>query len=199
MESEMNDKWQYLDEAMAASSKKTIKELFAEAPNRAKRFSMEAAGWFLDYSKNRIDRATMKALVKLAEASDLKAEIERMFTGEKINRTENRAVLHTALRNCDPDAKVLVDGKDVMPDVRATLAKMGDFADLVRTGKWRGFTGKRIKYVVNIGIGGSDLGPVMANLALTPYAKRNLKFHDAGDNVQRRRRARVARRQAGIV
>ena len=173
----MNDKWQYLDEAMVASSKKTIKELFAEAPDRAKRFSMEAAGWFLDYSKNRIDRATMKALVKLAEASGLKAEIERMFTGEKINRTENRAVLHTALRNCDPDAKVLVDGKDVMPDVRATLAKMGDFADLVRTGKWRGFTGKRIKYVVNIGIGGSDLGPVMANLALTPYAKRNLKFH----------------------
>ena len=170
------DKWQYLDEAMTASSKKTIRELFSEDPGRAERFSLEAAGWFLDYSKNRIDAATMKSLVKLAEASGLRDEIERMFTGEKINRTEKRAVLHTALRNCDPNAKVFVDGKDVMPDVRATLAKMGDFADLVRTGKWRGCTGKRIKYVVNIGIGGSDLGPVMANIALTPYAKRSLKF-----------------------
>ena len=172
----MSDKWQYLDEAMTASSKKTIKELFAEDPARAETFSLEAAGWFLDYSKNRIDKSVMKALVKLAEASNLKAEIEKMFTGEKINVTENRAVLHTALRNCDPKAQVFVDGKDVMPDVRAVLAQMGDFSDLVRQGKWKGFTGKRIKYVVNIGIGGSDLGPVMANLALTPYAKRTLKF-----------------------
>ena len=173
---EMSDKWQHLDEAMTYSSQKTIKTLFAEDPARAATFSLEAAGWFLDYSKNRIDRDVMKALVKLAEASNLKAEIERMFTGEKINATEGRAVLHTALRNCDPKAQVFVDGKDVMPDVRATLAQMGDFSDLVRQGKWRGFTGKRIKYVVNIGIGGSDLGPVMANLALTPYAKRTLKF-----------------------
>ena len=171
-----NDKWQYLDEAMTVSSKKTIKELFAEDPARAERFSLSAAGWFLDYSKNRIDGQVMKSLVKLAEASNLKAEIEKMFTGEKINVTENRAVLHTALRNCDPEAKVMVDGKDVMPEVRAVLNQMGDFSDLVRTGKWKGFTGKRIKYVVNIGIGGSDLGPVMANLALTPYAKRSLKF-----------------------
>ena len=172
----MTDKWQYLDEAMTASSKKTIRELFAEDPARAETFSLEAAGWFLDYSKNRVDKSVMKALVKLAEASNLKAEIEKMFTGEKINVTENRAVLHTALRNCDPKAQVFVDGKDVMPDVRAVLAQMGDFSDLVRKGKWKGFTGKRIKYVVNIGIGGSDLGPVMANLALTPYAKRTLKF-----------------------
>ena len=171
-----NDKWQYLDEAMTVSSKKTIKELFAEDPARAERFSLSAAGWFLDYSKNRIDGQVMKSLVKLAEASNLKAEIEKMFTGEKINVTENRAVLHTALRNCDPKAKVMVDGKDVMPEVRAVLNQMGDFSDLVRTGKWKGFTGKRIKYVVNIGIGGSDLGPVMANLALTPYAKRSLRF-----------------------
>ena len=171
-----NDKWQYLDEAMTVSSKKTIKELFAEDPARAERFSLSAAGWFLDYSKNRIDGQVMKSLVKLAEASNLKAEIEKMFTGEKINVTENRAVLHTALRNCDPEAKVMVDGKDVMPEVRAVLNQMGDFSDLVRTGKWKGFTGKRIKYVVNIGIGGSDLGPVMANLALTPYAKRSLRF-----------------------
>ena len=171
-----NDKWQYLDEAMTVSSKKTIKELFAEDPARAERFSLSAAGWFLDYSKNRIDGQVMKSLVKLAEASNLKAEIEKMFTGEKINVTENRAVLHTALRNCDPEAKVMVDGKDVMPEVRAVLNQMGDFSDLVRTGKGKGFTGKRIKYVVNIGIGGSDLGPVMANLALTPYAKRSLRF-----------------------
>ncbi len=169
------DKWANLDDAMVASSKKSIKELFAEDPKRARKFSLSAAGWFLDYSKNRIDRATMKALVKLAEASNLKAEIERMFTGEKINVTENRAVLHTALRNCDPEAKVLVDGKDVIPEVRAVLKQMGEFSDLVRTGKWRGFTGKRIKYIVNIGIGGSDLGPVMANIALTPYAKRSIK------------------------
>ncbi|MBQ6328978.1 MAG: glucose-6-phosphate isomerase [Kiritimatiellae bacterium] len=172
----MNDKWRHLDAAKEASEKKTIRQLFDEDPDRAKRFSVEAAGWFLDYSKNRVDREAMKSLVKLAEESRLKDEIERMFTGEKINRTENRAVLHTALRNCDPAAKVFVDGKDVMPDVRATLARMGDFADLVRTGKWRGYTGKRIRYVVNIGIGGSDLGPVMANLALTPYAKRSLRF-----------------------
>lgn len=172
-----SDKWAYLDEAMVASSKQTIKELFASDPMRAKRFSVEAAGWFLDYSKNRIDAKAMKALVKLAEASNLKAEIERMFTGEKINVTENRAVLHTALRNMDANAKVLVDGKDVMPEVRAVLEQMGEFTDLVRTGKWRGFTGKRIRSIVNIGIGGSDLGPVMANIALTPYAKRSLKFY----------------------
>ena len=170
------DKWQYLDEAMTGSSRKTIKELFAEDPARAEAFSLEAAGWFLDYSKNRIDKGVMKALVKLAEASNLKAEIERMFTGEKINVTEGRAVLHTALRNCDPKAQVFVDGKDVMPEVRAVLDQMGGFSDLVRTGKWKGFTGRRIKNVVNIGIGGSDLGPVMANLALTPYAKRSLRF-----------------------
>ncbi|MBO7721968.1 MAG: glucose-6-phosphate isomerase [Kiritimatiellae bacterium] len=161
---------------MAASTSKTIRRLFDEDPSRAERFSVEAAGWLLDYSKNRVDDAAMKALVKLAEQSDLKAEIEKMFTGEKINRTENRAVLHTALRNCDPAAKVFVDGEDVMPGVRSVLAKMGDFSDRVRKGLWRGFTGRRIKYVVNIGIGGSDLGPVMANLALTPYAKRGMKF-----------------------
>ena len=173
----MNEtKWQYLDDAMVASQKKTIKELFAEDPARAEKFSLSAAGWFLDYSKNRIDLATMKALVKLAEASNLKQEIEKMFSGEKINVTENRAVLHTALRNCDPNAKVLVDGKDVMPEVRRVIDQMGEFSDLVRKGTWKGFTGKRIKYVVNIGIGGSDLGPVMANLALTPYAKRTLRF-----------------------
>ncbi len=173
----MKDKWEYLDEAMCASSAKTIKELFAEDPGRANEFSLSAAGWFLDYSKNRVDRKAMKALVKIAEASGLKDEIEKMFTGAKINATENRAVLHTALRNCDPSAKVFVDGEDVMPGIREVLSRMGDFSDSVRKGEWRGFTGKRMRNIVNIGIGGSDLGPVMANLALTPYAKRNLRFY----------------------
>ena len=164
-----------LDKAMAASKAKTIKELFAEDPARAAKYTLSAAGWTLDYSKNRVNKAAMRALVKIAEEANLKGEIEKMFTGEKINRTENRAVLHTALRNCDPAAKVFVDGKDVMPDVRDVLAKMGAFAERVRKGVHRGFTGKRIKYVVNIGIGGSDLGPVMANIALAPFGKRSIK------------------------
>ena len=167
--------WKKVEEAVAASRNTTIKQLFEHDPDRARKYTISAAGWTLDYSKNRVDAAVMKALRGLAEASGLKDEIERMFTGEKINRTEHRAVLHTALRNVDPEAKVFVDGKDVMPDVRATLAKMGAFADAVRKGAHRGFTGKRIKYVVNIGIGGSDLGPVMANIALTPFGKRSIK------------------------
>ena len=173
----ITDKWEHLDAAMTASSRKTIKELFAENPNRAGDFTLEAAGWMLDYSKNRIDKTVMKELIALAEKSGLKAEIERMFTGEKINATENRAVLHTALRNCDTKATLMLDGKDVLADVRAVLETMGDFSDSIRKGTWRGYTGKKIKNVVNIGIGGSDLGPVMANLALTPYSKRNLKFY----------------------
>ena len=167
--------WKKVEEAVAVSRNMTIKQLFEHDPDRARKYTISAAGWTLDYSKNRVDAAVMKALRGLAEASGLKDEIERMFTGEKINRTENRAVLHTALRNVDPEAKVFVDGKDVMPEVRATLSKMGDFADAVRKGVHRGFTGKRIKYVVNIGIGGSDLGPVMANIALTPFGKRSIK------------------------
>ncbi|MBQ5794624.1 MAG: glucose-6-phosphate isomerase, partial [Kiritimatiellae bacterium] len=115
----ITEKWAHLDAAMVASSRKTIKELFAEDPDRAGKFTLEAAGWMLDYSKNRIDREVMKELFALARESNLETEIERMFTGEKINATENRAVLHTALRNCEKDAKVVVDGKDVMPDVRA--------------------------------------------------------------------------------
>ena len=153
--------WQKVEAAIAATKETTIKQLFAADPDRAAKYTLSAAGWTLDYSKNRIDKNVMKALLKLAEASDLKAEIEKMFTGKKINVTENRAVLHTALRNCDPKAKVKVDGKDVMPQVRK--------------GQHKGFTGKRIKYIVNIGIGGSDLGPVMATLALAPFSKRSIK------------------------
>ena len=172
----MNEEaWKKVEAAVAASKDTTIKQLFAADPDRAAKYTLSAAGWTLDYSKNRIDAKVMKALFKLAEASDLKGEIEKMFTGKKINATENRAVLHTALRNCDPKAKVKVDGKDVMPAVRAVLKKMGAFADAVRTGAHKGFTGKRIKYVVNIGIGGSDLGPVMATIALAPFSKRSIK------------------------
>ncbi len=167
--------WEKVDELIDKNQSKTIKDFFAESPRRAEKFSLEAAGWYLDYSKNRIDTPTMKALFELAKAANLKAEIEKMFTGEKINVTENRAVLHTALRNRDPEAKIFVDGHDVMPDVREVLTRMGEFAQEVRDGKWRGETGKKIKYIVNIGIGGSDLGPVMANIALTPYSKRSLK------------------------
>ena len=167
--------WKKVEDAVAASKTTTIKQLFAADPDRAAKYTLSAAGWTLDYSKNRIDADVMKALFGLAKAANLSEEIEKMFTGAKINRTENRAVLHTALRNCDPAAQVFVDGKDVMPDVRAVLAKMGAFADAVRSGAHRGFTGKRIKYVVNIGIGGSDLGPAMATLALAPFSKRGIK------------------------
>ena len=168
--------WEKIDELIDKNATKTIKDLFAEDPARAQTFSLEAAGWFLDYSKNRIDKPMMKALVKLAEKANLKEEIEKMFTGKKINATEGRAVLHTALRCQDKNVKIKVDGKDVMPGVRKVLDQMAAFSDQVRQGKWKGFAGKRIKNVVNIGIGGSDLGPVMANIALTPYTKRNMKF-----------------------
>ena len=126
------DKWAQLDVAMTASAKKTIKELFAEDKARAAKFTVEAAGWTLDYSKNRIDEKVMKALVKLAKESNLKEEIEKMFTGKKINATEGRAVLHTALRNLNKADTVKVDGKDLLKDVRKVLVQMGDFSDKVR-------------------------------------------------------------------
>ena len=174
----MNEQaWNAVKSEIEATRGLTIKQLFAEDPRRADRFTVEAAGWTLDYSKNRITAALMKKLVALAEASNLSAEIGKMFSGEKINVTEDRAVLHTALRNCDTDAKVFVDGQDVMPEVRAVLKKMGAFAESVRKGKWRGSTGKKIRYVVNIGIGGSDLGPAMASLALAPFSKRAIKYY----------------------
>ncbi len=173
----MNEQaWEKIDSLIDKNQNTTLREMFAKDPGRAARYSLEAAGWFLDYSKNRIDDEMMRALFALAESSGLKAEIEKMFTGEKINETEGRAVLHTALRNVEPDAKVFVDGRDVMPGVRSVLAAMGDFAGKVRSGEWKGWTGKRIRNIVNIGIGGSDLGPVMANIALTPYSQRDLRF-----------------------
>ncbi|MDX9791952.1 MAG: glucose-6-phosphate isomerase [Kiritimatiellia bacterium] len=168
--------WQAVANEIEATRELHLRDLFEKDPSRAERFALEAAGWTLDYSKNRITPALMRRLVELAEASDLKRWIDAMFAGEAINETEGRAVLHTALRN-RPDRPVLVNGQDVMPEVHAVLAAMGAFAERVRKGQWLGHTGKRIKYVVNIGIGGSDLGPAMACQALKPFAKRSLAMH----------------------
>src|SRR5881398_811602 len=131
----------------------------------------EAVGIFLDYSKNRITDETLKLLLRLAEESGLRARIDAMFRGEKINVTENRAVLHVALR-APRGASIIVDGENVVPQVHAVLDKMADFSDRVRSGAWKGHTGKRIRNVINVGIGGSDLGPVMAYEALKHYSER---------------------------
>ena len=167
--------WKGLQEHQPAIKQTTLKQLFAADPGRGERFTAEAAGIFLDYSKNRITDETLTLLLALAEESGLKDRIEAMFTGEKINITENRAVLHVALR-APRDEKILLDGEDVVPPVHAVLDKMAGFADRVRSGDWKGHTGKRIKNVVNIGIGGSDLGPVMAYEALRHYSQRDLTF-----------------------
>lgn len=168
--------WQAVASEIEATRELHLRDLFEKDPGRAERFTLEAAGWTLDYSKNRITPALMRRLVELAEASDLKRWIDAMFAGEAINETEGRAVLHTALRN-RPDRPVFVNGHDVMPEVHEVLAAMGAFAERVRKGQWLGHTGKRIKYIVNIGIGGSDLGPAMACQALKPFAKRSLAMH----------------------
>ena len=149
--------------------------MFADDPKRGQRLSIEAAGLFLDYSKNRVTDRTLRLLVQLAEESDLSGRIAAMFGGEKINVTENRAVLHVALR-APAGATIMVDGKNVVPEVHAVLDKMAAFSESVRSGAWKGHTGKRIKNVINIGIGGSDLGPVMAYEALKPYSDRSLTF-----------------------
>jgi glucose-6-phosphate isomerase len=152
-----------------------LRSLFAADPKRGKRLSLEAAGLFLDYSKNRVTDQTLKLLVQLAMESHLSERIAAMFGGEKINVTENRAVLHVALR-APAGATILVDGKNVVPEVHAVLDKMAAFSDRVRSGNWKGHTGKCIKNIINIGIGGSDLGPVMAYEALKHYSDRSLTF-----------------------
>ncbi len=165
--------------ALAAHYKKVrgahLRELFARDPKRGERLTAEAVGLFLDYSKNRITAQTLQLLLKLAEESGLRTRMEAMFRGEKINVTENRAVLHVALR-APRGAAILVDGKNVVPEVHAVLEKMADFSERVRRGAWKGHTGKRIKNVINIGIGGSDLGPVMAYEALKHYSERSMTF-----------------------
>jgi glucose-6-phosphate isomerase len=152
-----------------------LRELFAADPKRGQRLTAEAVGLFLDYSKNRVSDRTLKLLVQLAKESGLRARIEAMFRGEKINLTENRAVLHVALR-APRDASIFVDGENVVPKVHAVLDKMARFSRRVRSGAWKGYTGKRIRNVVNIGIGGSDLGPVMAYEALKHYSERTMTF-----------------------
>ena len=165
--------WNALQAHRDATKSLTIKELFAADPKRGERLNAEATGLYLDYSKNRVTDETLKLLVDLAEQSGLKMHLEAMFTGEKINTTENRAVLHVALRA--PKGEVIkVDGVDVVHEVHTVLDAMSDFAERVRNGAWKGFTGKRIKNIVNIGIGGSDLGPVMAYEALRHYSDRAL-------------------------
>jgi glucose-6-phosphate isomerase len=152
-----------------------LRRLFADDPGRGERLTAEAAGIFLDYSKNRVTGETIGLLLQLAEESGLKARIEAMFRGEKINVTEGRAVLHVALR-APRGESIKVDGEDVVPEVHAVLDRMAGFADKIRSGAWKGHTGKPIRNVVNIGIGGSDLGPVMAYEALKHYSDRALTF-----------------------
>ena len=152
-----------------------LSELFDEDPRRAEKFQIDAAGLFFDYSKNLISEATVKSLLELANAAGLRDRIEAMFRGDKINTTEDRAVLHTALR-APRTASINVDGVDVVAEVHKVLDRMAVFSDRVRSGEWKGHTGKRIKNIVNIGIGGSDLGPVMAYEALRHYTDRSLTF-----------------------
>ena len=153
----------------------TLRKLFADDPNRGDRLAAEAAGIFLDYSKNRVTDETLGLLLRLADESGLRERIDAMFRGEKINVSERRAVLHVALR-APKGASIVVDGENVVPQVHAVLDRMADFASRVRGGKWLGHTGRPIRNVVNIGIGGSDLGPVMAYEALRYYTDRNLRF-----------------------
>jgi glucose-6-phosphate isomerase len=152
-----------------------LKKLFDNNPRRGEEFTLEAVGIYLDYSKNRITDKTLKLLLDLAKESGLRERIDAMFRGDKINVTENRAVLHVALR-APKNETILVDGKNVVPEVHAVLDKMTAFSNRVRSGEWKGHTGKRIKNVINIGIGGSDLGPVMAYEALKHYSERSMTF-----------------------
>ncbi len=152
-----------------------LRELFATDPERGKRFSLETVGFYFDYSKNRITQETIDLLIALAKERGLEERREEMFSGAKINRTENRAVLHTALR-APKGTEINLDGQNVVPEVHAVLDKMAAFSDSVRQGTWKGYTGKPIRAIVNIGIGGSDLGPVMAYEALKFYSSRDLVF-----------------------
>ena len=167
--------WKALAAHYKAVSKVHLRQLFTDDPTRGQRMALEAVGLYLDYSKNRITDETLRLLLQLAEESGLRARIDAMFRGEKINITENRAVLHIALR-APKDATILVDGKNVVPEVHAVLDRMVDFSNRVRSGEWKGHTGKRIRNVINIGIGGSDLGPVMAYEALRYYSERSMTF-----------------------
>jgi glucose-6-phosphate isomerase len=167
--------WKALSAHYKAVSKLHLRQLFADDPKRGQRLAVEALGLYLDYSKNRITDETFELLLQLAAESGLRARIDAMFNGEKINITEKRAVLHVALR-APKDESIFVDGKNVVPEVHAVLDRMADFSNRVRNGEWMGHTGKRIRNVINIGIGGSDLGPVMAYEALKHYSERSMTF-----------------------
>jgi glucose-6-phosphate isomerase len=167
--------WKALETHAQTMKDTNLRRLFKEDSGRGQRFTAEADGIFLDYSKNRITDETLTLLLQLAEESGLRGRIDAMFRGDKINITENRAVLHVALR-APKDETIFVDGEDVVPGVHAVLDKMAGFAERVRSGEWKGHTGKRIRNVINIGIGGSDLGPVMAYEALKHYSQRDLTF-----------------------
>jgi len=165
--------WKALSRHWKKIESRHLRDLFTENPKRAEIFSLNACDLLLDYSKNRVSAETVERLVSLAEAVGLREKIEAMFTGEKINRTEDRAVLHTALR-APRDTEVFVDGENVIPGVHEVLDRMENFAGRIRSGEWRGYTGKPIRNIINIGIGGSDLGPVMAYEALKSYTQREL-------------------------
>jgi glucose-6-phosphate isomerase len=167
--------WKALEKHHEQVRNTTLRSLFADDPERASRFTIEAAGLFLDYSKNRITQETRTLLLQLAEESGLRERINAMFSGQKINITEKRAVLHVALR-APKGESIFVDGEDVVPGVHEVLDKMTAFANRIRSGEWKGHTGKRIRNLVNVGIGGSDLGPVMAYEALKYYSDRSLTF-----------------------
>ena len=152
-----------------------LREFFANDGKRGERLTAEGVGIFLDYSKNRVTEESLKLLLQLAEEAGLRERMDAMFRGEKINLTENRAVLHVALR-APKGTTIVVDGENVVPQVHAVLDKMANFSNRVRNGDWKGHTGKRIRNVINIGIGGSDLGPVMAYEALKHYSDRDLTF-----------------------
>jgi glucose-6-phosphate isomerase len=167
--------WKALEAHHEKIQNVTLRSLFSDDPQRASRFSIEAAGLFLDYSKNRITEETFKLLLQLAKESGLEERRDAMFRGEKINITEKRAVLHVALRAPEGET-ILVDGQDVVPEVHSVLDKMSSFSNRIRSGEWKGHTGKRIRNVINVGIGGSDLGPVMAYEALKHYTDRSMVF-----------------------
>lgn len=167
--------WKALEAHAQKIRKASLRQMFAEDPARGERMNLEAVGLYLDYSKNLASDETLKLLLQLAEESGLRARIDAMFRGDKINVTENRAVLHVALR-APRNASIVLDGKNVVPEVHVVLDKMSDFCNRVRSGAWKGHTGKRIRNVINIGIGGSDLGPVMAYEALRHYSERSMTF-----------------------
>jgi glucose-6-phosphate isomerase len=167
--------WKTLAAHYKTISKLHLRQLFADDPKRGQRMAIEAVGLYLDYSKNRVTDETLNLLLQLATESGLRERIDAMFSGAKINITEKRAVLHVALR-APKDESIIVDGKNVVPEVHAVLDRMADFSERVRSGEWKGHTGKRIRNVINIGIGGSDLGPVMAYEALKHYSQRDMTF-----------------------